>query len=155
MTAPHLTALKVAAALCRGAEGFEAAPYLCPAGVASIGYGTTRYPDGRAVSLADAPLEMEQAEWLLIHDLRATRLPAVLRASPGLARRPWALGAMLDFAYNLGTGAYAASTLRRRVDAADWPGARVELMRWVHAGGRRLPGLVKRRAAEAALLGDR
>ena len=54
--------------------------------------------------------------------------------------------------YNVGTGALQASTLRRRINAGDWPGAQVEMLKWCFAGGRRLPGLVTRRAIEAGML---
>ena len=76
----------------------------------------------------------------------------MLKASPGLLARPRALGALTDFAYNLGVGRYRGSTLRRRVDAGDWDGAREELAKWTRGGGRVLPGLVRRRQAEAVLM---
>jgi lysozyme len=60
--------------------------------------------------------------------------------------------ALVDFTYNLGVGRLQTSTLRRVVNAGDWQGAKEQLMRWTRGGGRVLPGLVKRRAAEAALL---
>lgn len=62
------------------------------------------------------------------------------------------LCAIADFAYNLGLGRLRASTLRRRVNEEDWAGAAAELAKWVNGGGRKLPGLVKRRAVEAAIL---
>jgi len=62
------------------------------------------------------------------------------------------LSAIADFAYNLGTGRLKASTLRRKLNAGDIEGAKQELMKWTRGGGRVLPGLVARRAAEAALL---
>lgn len=90
---------------------------------------------------------------LLDHELQQC-LPRVMRLCPGLHH--WgsvAAGAVLDFAFNCGVGALHASTLRRRINADDLSGARTELLKWVRGGGRVLPGLVKRRAAEAALLG--
>jgi lysozyme len=75
-----------------------------------------------------------------------------LALSPGLIQFPSALGAIGDFCFNLGSGAYRASTLRKRVNAEDWEGARQELAKWVRGGGKVLKGLVIRRAAEAALL---
>jgi lysozyme len=60
--------------------------------------------------------------------------------------------AVADFCFNLGMTRYKASTLRRRINAGDWQGAQQELAKWVWGGGKRLPGLVLRRAAEAALL---
>ena len=59
--------------------------------------------------------------------------------------------AFLSFAFNVGNGAFCKSTLVRKANAGDMPGACAELSRWVMAGGRELPGLVKRRAAERQL----
>lgn len=147
-----MSAIQTARGLCMAFEGLVLAPYLCPAGVPTIGVGTTRYEDGTRVSLADAPISRERAIELLEHELHAT-LPRVLRLCPGLpAWGDEAVGAILDFAFNCGTGALQASTLRRRLNADDAQGARTELMRWTRAAGRVLPGLVRRRAAEAALL---
>ena len=59
--------------------------------------------------------------------------------------------AFLSFAFNVGSGAFCKSTLARKANAGDLMGACAELSRWVMAGGRELPGLVKRRAAERQL----
>ena len=59
--------------------------------------------------------------------------------------------AFLSFAFNVGNGAFCKSTLVRKANAGDLIGACAELSRWVMAGGRELPGLVKRRAAERQL----
>ena len=59
--------------------------------------------------------------------------------------------AFVSFAYNVGERQFCGSTLARRVNAGELPGACAELSRWVFAGGKQLPGLVKRRAAERAL----
>jgi lysozyme len=64
----------------------------------------------------------------------------------------WAkLNAIVDFAYNLGVGRLQTSTLKRKINAQDWQGAKEQLMLWVRGGGRVLPGLVSRRKAECAL----
>ena len=144
-------ATAIAAALCRRFEGFFPDPYICPAGVPTIGYGTTRYPDGRAASLRDAPVTRERAEELLAHDLRTVFLPAVIRLCPTLDTRE-RLAAILDWTYNLGPGNLSASTLRRRIQAGRWDDVPAELRRWVRGGGRVLRGLVLRREAEAALI---
>jgi lysozyme len=142
----------VAAALCRPFEGLRLQPYICPAGYPTIGYGTVWKPDGSKVTMEHAPISKETAEEWLVHELRHNYLAGVLKASPGLLARPRALGAMTDFAYNLGVARYRASTLRKRVDDGDWEDAKAQLMLWTRGGGRVLPGLVRRRAAEAALL---
>ena len=59
--------------------------------------------------------------------------------------------AFLSFAFNVGNKAFCDSTLARKANAGDLMGACAELSRWVMAGGRELPGLVKRRAAERQL----
>ena len=144
-------AAAAAANLCRRFEGLRLSPYLCPAGVPTIGYGATRWEDGSPVRLTDAAVTRARAEALLAHDIRQVYLPAALRLCPG-ADTPGRLGALTDFAFNLGVGALRASTLRRRVNAGEWDRVQDELMRWVNGGGRRLPGLVRRRAAEALLI---
>lgn len=144
--------LELATTLCKEFEGFRAKPYLCPAGVETIGFGSTRYPDGRKVALEDPPVTRAEAEDLLRWQLKHQFLPGVLRACPSLVAHPTALNAIVDFAYNLGVGRLQTSTLRRRINQGDWEGAREQLMRWVRGGGRVLPGLVRRRKAEAALL---
>ena len=59
--------------------------------------------------------------------------------------------AFVSFAFNVGNKAFCDSTLARKANAGDMPGACAELSRWTRAGGRELPGLVKRRAAEREL----
>jgi lysozyme len=144
-------AIDVAAILARRFEGLYLSPYLCPAGVPTIGYGATYYEDGTAVELTDPPITRERAEALLQWQIRTRYLPAVLRLCPEVdnAQR---LAALVDFAFNLGSGALAASTLRRRVNAGEWSDVPTQLRRWVHAGGRVLRGLVLRREAEAQLV---
>ncbi len=144
-------AVALAAQLCRRFEGFYAKPYLCPANVPTIGFGSTFYPDGLRVTLQDPPITVEQAEAYLQHEL-AGIAPHVIRLCPVVINSPGKAAALISFAYNLGWPRLRASTLRRCVNRRDWPGARTELLRWVRGGGHILPGLVARRAAEAALI---
>lgn len=132
-------------------EGLRLRPYLCPAGVWTIGLGSTRHLDGRPVRPTDAPITPEHAYLLAVAQIRAEYLPAVIELCPG-AQSFDQVAALVDFAYNLGIGALRSSTLRRRVNAGDWPGARAEIQRWTRGGGRVLRGLVIRRAVEAAML---
>ena len=144
-------AVEIAAALCRRFEGFVAHPYLCPAGVPTIGVGATHYLDGRRVSMKDQPISRETADRLLIRMIERTYMPQVMALCPG-ADTPGRLAALTDFAFNCGVGALKASTLRRKVNAGEWDDVPGELMKWVNGGGRRLPGLVLRRQAESALI---
>lgn len=132
-------------------EGLRLRPYLCPAGVPTIGLGSTRYLDGRPVRLTDPPITREHAYVLARHQVLADYLPAVLALCRSVDT-PARLAAIADFAYNLGVGALRGSTLRKRINAGRWADVPGELRKWVRGGGRVLPGLVRRRAAEAALI---
>lgn len=143
--------VQIAAALCRRFEGCYLTPYLCPAGVPTIGYGATSYESGQKVRLSDPPISKARAEQLLIWSINNQYLPAVLRLCPGVTD-PNRLAALIDFTFNLGKGNLQASTLRRCVNAGDWAGARIQIRRWNKAGGRVLRGLTIRREAEAVML---
>lgn len=132
-------------------EGLRLRPYLCPAGVPTIGLGSTRYLDGRRVQLTDPPITREHAYVLAREQILREYLPAVRKLCQGSDTDGQA-AALVDFAYNLGEGNLKASTLRRKVNARDWPAAQRELRKWVRGGGRVLPGLVLRREAEATML---
>jgi lysozyme len=146
-------AIEIAAALCRYFEGFVGTPYLCAAGVPTIGYGATHYADGRRVKLTDQPISREAGERLLIIHIERTYLPDVLRLCPVLINESAErLAAIIDFTFNLGSGNLSASTLRRRINSGDWADVPTQLMRWNKAGGRVLRGLTRRRQAEANLI---
>lgn len=132
-------------------EGLYLKPYLCPAGVATIGLGSIRYLDGRPVRVSDPPITRGHAYALAKDQLRREYLPGVLALCPG-ADTTDRIAALTDFAYNLGVTALRGSTLRKRVNEQDWEAARREIMKWTRGGDRVLPGLVARRRAEAALL---
>ena len=137
--------LEIAASLCRQFEGYRAKPYLCPAGVATIGYGSTYYADGRKVTLQDNPIGEAVANALLMHELENTYLQ-------GLLTNERKCNAIVDFCYNLGVGRLQTSTLKRKINAQDWDGAKEELMKWSKAGGKVLSGLLKRRQSECNLM---
>ncbi len=130
-------------------ETFRSAPYRCPAGVPTIGYGATRWEDGSRVTMDDAPISEDRAGELLSHDC-----DYVDRAVSRLIVVPLAehqRAALASFTFNIGTGALAASTLRQRLNRGDYAGGAAEFPRWRFSNGRVLAGLVRRRAAERAL----
>ena len=134
-------------ALIRKFEGLRLKVYRCPAGVATIGYGHT----GPEVTMATPPITEAAADALMVRDADIYA-KAAAKLSPVLLADSARHCAIADFCFNLGTTRYKASTLKRRVDAQDWEGAQEELAKWVWGGGKKLPGLVARRAAEAKLL---
>ena len=130
-------------------EGFRAKPYTCPAGVPTIGYGSTRYADGRAVTLSDPAITEAQAknnlqQTLVEYENAVTRYVTV----------PLTEGqfdALVDFAYNAGAHNLRNSTLLKKLNSGDYSGAAAEFAKWVNGGGKKLPGLIKRREAERRL----
>lgn len=124
-------------------EGLYLKAYRCPAGVPTIGYGHTA-----GVAMGQA-ITQQQADDYLRRDVRQFE-----RAVARLVSVPLTQGqfdALVSFAFNLGEGALAQSTLLRMLNAGDYAGAAAQFDRWNKAGGRVLPGLVRRRAAERAL----
>ena len=144
-------AIRITLELIARFEGCSLTPYLCPAGIPTIGYGSTRYLDGRAVQLTDKAITQSYAQHLLLMSVYRQYMPAVLRLCPGItdARR---LAAIIDFTYNLGVGKLQASTLRKRINDSRWEDVPAELRKWVWAGGRKMRGLERRREAEVRLV---
>ena len=137
-------------ALIRACEGYYAKPYKCPAGVPTIGYGSTRYEDGKAVSMTDPAITEQRASALVMATLAKEYVPAVLR----YVTMPMTQGqfdALVDFAYNCGAQNLRTSTLLKKFNAGDISGASAEFSKWVQGGGKKLPGLVKRRELERKL----
>jgi lysozyme len=126
-------------------EGFSRTVYFCPAGYPTIGYGHVVKDDEDF----SAGVDEEQAEELLCQDAQIAER-AVLR----LINVPLTDGqfdALVSFTYNLGSGALQRSTLRRKINREEHAEVPEQFMRWVWAGGRKLKGLIRRRAAEANL----
>lgn len=95
---------------------------------------------------------VEQAEHALYEHLNYFAV-GLAKLSPVVLRIPdKKYAALISFAYNCGLGNYRISTLKKRVDAQDWTGAGEEILKWNKAAGRVLPGLTRRRKAEALLL---
>ena len=131
-------------------EGFSAKPYLCPAQIPTIGYGATYYEDGKKVTLQDSLITEDRSVELLKHLLVTFEKSVDSFCRDDINQNQF--DALVSFAYNLGTSSLKSSTLLKKVNAnpAD-PTIKDEFMKWVNAGGKKLPGLVKRRADEAAL----
>lgn len=133
-------------------EGFRASPYLCTAGVPTIGYGSTRYADGRRVTLTDGPISEADAIALLRLTVQRCELdmakhcPAMLGATEGRQ------AAVVSFIYNMGVTQFLSSVYRRRLLARDWGDAARECQRWIFSGGKKTAGLIARREVEARLL---
>lgn len=145
----HELAISEAVKLCKKFEGFRSAPYLCPAGKATIGYGSTYRNDSTSVTLKDAPISEPEADAMLRTQIMKVYLPGVLTLCPKLT--DYRLAAITDFAYNLGLGRLKGSTLRRVLNDEGYNSAPLEIRKWVMANGVVLKGLVARREAEVVL----
>lgn len=127
-------------------EGFSALPYLCPAGWWTIGYGHVIAPSERD---ALQFVEPARAERLLAVDVGVAER-AVAQFITVVLRQPQ-YDALVSFTFNAGAAALQRSSLRRVVNRGEHDAVPTQLMRWVWGGGRKLPGLARRRAAEASL----
>ncbi len=132
-------------------EGWVAAPYHCPAGYLTIGYG-------HRIAAMRAPLTPVEGMEMLLDDIAKYEAMA-LRISPGLYNATEAqLAAITDFCFNAGGRAYSTSTLRKRVDTREWKQAAFENNRWVYVTDpkthekHRSAWQIKRRAATSKWL---
>ena len=130
-------------------EGCKLQAYKCPAGVWTIGWGST----GPDVS-EGSKWTQQQADARLEADLNKF-MAGVLRYSPVLNDHPNRLAAVTSFAYNVGLGNYQRSTLRKHIDAKKWDDAAKEFLKWNRAGGKVLAGLTRRREAEQDLFNQK
>lgn len=160
MQAPSSTRLWIAALALSGAglagvgvyEGYRTRAYDDGVGVQTIGFGSTTHADGSPVKPGETTTP-ERALVRLAQDAGRIeqRMKACLPADLTLYPHEW--DAFVSLAYNIGPGAFCGSTLARRLRQSppDYAAACEEILRWTRAGGRELPGLVKRRQAEHRL----
>jgi lysozyme len=131
-------------------EGFRSAPYKCPAGIPTIGYGATFYPNGKKVTMTDKAITEEEAVDLLKHMLVSFEKYVDSYCRDDINQNQF--DALVSFAYNLGPANLKSSTLLKKVNAnPEDESIRLEFLKWVKAGGKTLKGLVRRREAEADL----
>ena len=138
---------KVGADLIKHYEGLSLVPYLCPAKYWTIGWGH-RINEQERIKLVDG---ISMAEAMAIFDYDIAKFE---RGVSVLITHPLTQGqfdALVSFAFNLGLGRLQASTLRQKLNRGEISTASDELKRWVYAGGKKLPGLVKRRESERQL----
>jgi len=125
-------------------EGFRGATYVCPAGVKTIGYGFT---DKDLV--AKGTITREEADKVLSRKVKNLQAKIIVDLN-GYGRKLTKneLAAVTSFVYNVGWHNWMASTMREKLICGDKAGAADEFPRWKYAGGKKLLGLVRRRAAE-------
>lgn len=130
-------------------EGLRLSAYQDAVGVWTIGYGTTAAASVGIIPKAGMTITEPQASAYLLKAVE--KFAARISAGITVPVNENQFGAMVSLAYNIGPGAFLGSTLLRKLNAGDVPGAADQFAAWNKAGGRALPGLVRRRAAERAL----
>lgn len=121
-------------------EGLRLEAYRDSVGIPTIGYGHTH-----GVKMGDV-ITGAQADAFLREDLKVAELTINANAKVKLTQGQF--DALASFVFNLGSGNFAKSTLLEKLNTGDYAGAADEFEKWVNAGGKKSPGLVKRRAAE-------
>jgi lysozyme len=131
-------------------EGLFLNPYLCPAGVPTIGLGSTYYENGKRVGLNDPAITKERAYELFKHTLKQYEKDVDTFTRDDINQNQF--DALVDFAYNCGSGNLKTSTLLKKVNLLpNDPLIAEEFKKWNKGGGKVLNGLVKRRQAELEL----
>lgn len=124
-------------------EGCKLAAYSCPAGIPTIGYGSTE-----SVKLGMQITKLE-AEDRLRRDVGTAEKAIARLVKTKLSQGQF--DALVSFIYNVGVGNFGKSTLLRLLNSGDISGAAAQFPRWNKAAGRELPGLVARRRDEQVL----
>ena len=131
-------------------EGFSAKPYLCPAGVPTIGYGATYYTNGTRVTMSDESISEEWAEQLLSNMIHTYEKGVISLVIPKITQNQF--DALVSFAYNVGVTNFRKSTLLRLINKdPNNPEITNQFMKWVRGGGKVINGLIKRRQIESKL----
>jgi len=122
-------------------------------GIPTLGWGAIYGLDGRRVTLHHRPITLAEADQLFLRDLKKFESQLIRLVRVDLHENQWA--AIVSFSYNCGVYNFKASTLRACLNRGAVQRAADEFPKWTLARGRRLPGLIRRRAAERALFLER
>jgi len=129
-------------------EGLRLKAYDDGVGVWTIGFGTTKYPNGIRVKKGDT-CTLDQAKAYMQNDLKSFEQTVNNTVKVPLNQNQF--DALVSLAYNIGSTAFKNSTLVKRLNEGNYKAAANQFDVWVNAGGKRMQGLVNRRAAEKAL----
>lgn len=134
--------------LIKSFEGFSPTRYLCSAGVWTIAWGHA-IRRGEKWDQPNATITEEEAETLLKQDIYSAEASVSRLIKVTLEDSQF--DSLVSFCFNLGSGALQASTLRSMLNREEYFEASLQFDRWVWGGGRKLPGLIRRRKAERIL----
>jgi lysozyme len=123
-------------------EAFRGRPYICPAGYLTTGYGHVIRKD----ETVKDPMTEPEAEALLQHDLIPREVAVNKAVTVPITQTMY--DPVVSFVFNVGEGAFSASTLRRKINSGEWIEAADEFPKWCYGGGRKPKGLLTRRLLE-------
>lgn len=127
-------------------EGCKLEAYKCPAGIPTIGFGSTLYENGERIKLGDK-IDLKRAEQLLANTLGTYELFVDANTRDDISQGQF--DALVDFAYNCGNGNLKSSTLLKKVNLnPNDKTIKDEFMKWTRANGKIMNGLINRRKAE-------
>lgn len=130
-------------------ETLKLRPYMCPAGVPTIGWGCTTYEDGRPVSMNDEEISMEYATKLF--NCHLEKFEMAVSDLVKIPLNPNQFSALVSFAFNVGITAFAKSTLLKVLNRRAFKSVGIQMDLWIKYNGRKSRGLIKRRLAEKEL----
>ena len=144
---PRPSAAKIAAEVIKEFEGYSSEPYLCPSGIATIGYGNTMYANGERVTMDDKEIDKKEAEKMLLDTIKSVEKQVKNVVEVKLPAHK--LAALISFTYNVGIGNFSKSTLLAWLNSnPNYSEIPSQFRRWNKGGGRVLKGLVRRRESE-------
>lgn len=129
-------------------EGLRLEAYLDSAGIATIGFGTIKYPNGSKVKLGDKTTKAQAKEYKL-HDLKEFENTVNMSVTVPLSQNQY--DALVSLSYNIGSGAFKNSTLLKKLNSGDYNGASDQFLVWNKVNSKKVQGLVNRREAEQKL----
>ena len=134
-------------------EGFRAGPYICPAGVPTIGYGNTYYPSGQKVTMKDPPITEADARAMLKTTVERDFVSVLEKTIPYWNEMSDGQhSALISFAYNLGAYFYGDTSnfgsISRDLKDKNWANVPTTLLKYRNPGSSFEEGLRRRRTEE-------
>ena len=129
-------------------EGLRLEAYLDSASIATIGFGSIKYPNGNKVKLGDKITKAQAKEYKL-HDLKEFENTVNTSVNIPLSQNQY--DALVSLSYNIGSSAFKNSTLLKKLNNKDYKGAAEQFLVWINSGGRKVKGLENRRKSEMKL----
>lgn len=131
-------------------EAFSSVPYLDGGGVPTIGFGSTKYPNGKAVTMRDKPINHFQASEIFMTTME--EYEKAVEEAMGIELTQCEFDALVSLCYNIGVNAFKHSTLAKIANRKDGMLQEADqILRWNKDNGKEVKGLTNRRRKERAM----